>query len=151
MFFNVQIALWSISLFTNLQYIKSERQEVDPKTGLKVAWADRKISEYASKRVGAMAFNMALTREKLRQQKPEAERFWKHKPRVTIIHKSNVLSVTDGLFRETVRGVKEHNAEKYANVDMEEQLVDSMVYRMFREPEAFDVVVAPNLYGDIIR
>jgi homoisocitrate dehydrogenase len=151
MFFNVQIALWSISLFTNLQYIKSERQEVDPKTGLKVAWADRKISEYASKRVGAMAFNMALTREKLRQQKPEAERFWKHKPRVTIVHKSNVLSVTDGLWRETVRGVKEQNAEKYANVDMEEQLVDSMVYRMFREPEAFDVVVAPNLYGDIIR
>ncbi|CAM0135738.1 homoisocitrate dehydrogenase [Umbelopsis sp. WA50703] len=135
---------------TECLYIKSERQEVDPKTGLKVAWADRRISEYASKRIGTMAFNMALTRDKLRQQKPEAERFWKHKPRVTIVHKSNVLSVTDGLFRETVRGVKEQNAEKYANVDMEEQLVDSMVYRMFREPEAFDVVVAPNLYGDII-
>ena len=33
---------------------------------------------------------------------------------------------------------------------MDEQLVDSMVYRPFREPDAFDVVVAPNLYGDIL-
>ncbi len=56
---------------------------------------------------------------------------------MTIIHKSNVLSVTDGLFRETVRAVKESgpDAQRYAGVEMEEQLVDSMVYRMFREPE----------------
>ncbi|KAI8328741.1 hypothetical protein BC941DRAFT_363585 [Chlamydoabsidia padenii] len=135
---------------TECLYIKSERQEVDPATGLKVAYADRKISEYASKRAGAMAFNMALTRQQLREQKPLENRIWKHKPRVTIVHKSNVMSVTDGLWRETVRAVKEDNPEKYGGVDMEEQLVDSMVYRMFREPEAFDVVVAPNLYGDII-
>ena len=60
-----------------MQYIKSERQEVDPETGLKVAWADRKITEYASKRAGTMAFNMALTRQKLREQKPLDKRFWK--------------------------------------------------------------------------
>ncbi len=59
-------------------------------------------------------------------------------PKVTIIHKSNVLSVTDGLFRETVRAVKENNpvdAERYKDVVLEEQIVDSMVYRLFREPE----------------
>ncbi|CAO3636704.1 unnamed protein product [Mucor fragilis] len=127
----------------------NQREEVDA-NGLRVAWADRKISEYASQRIGKMAFNMALTREKLRSEVPLAKRFWQHNPRVTIVHKSNVLSITDGLWRETVRGVKEKNAELYKGVDMEEQLVDSMVYRMFREPEAFDVVVAPNLYGDII-
>ncbi|KAI8059577.1 hypothetical protein BC940DRAFT_338085 [Gongronella butleri] len=135
---------------TECLYIKSERQEIDPATGLKVAYADRKISEYASKRAGVMAFNMALTRQKLREQKPLEQRTWKKNPRVTIVHKSNVMSITDGLWRETVRAVKESNPEKYSTVDMEEQLVDSMVYRMFREPEAFDVVVAPNLYGDII-
>ncbi|KAI7865195.1 hypothetical protein BDF14DRAFT_1828177 [Spinellus fusiger] len=135
---------------TECLYIKSERIEKDPKTGLKVAYADRKISEEASRRVGTMAFNMALTRQTLREQVPTKDRFWKHNPRVTIVHKSNVLSITDGLWRETVRAVKENNATKYQSVDMEEQLVDSMVYRMFREPEAFDVVVAPNLYGDII-
>ncbi|ORX47797.1 Isocitrate/isopropylmalate dehydrogenase [Hesseltinella vesiculosa] len=135
---------------TECLYIKSERQEIDTATGLKVAYADRKISEYASKRVGTMAFNMALSRQKLREQKPMNQRFWKNNPRVTIVHKSNVMSITDGLWRETVRAVKENNSEQYGSVDMEEQLVDSMVYRMFREPETFDVVVAPNLYGDII-
>ncbi|KAG1140176.1 hypothetical protein G6F37_003024 [Rhizopus arrhizus] len=132
---------------TECLYIKSEREEVDPKTGLRVAFADRKITEFASKRAGKMAFNMALTRQQLREQIPLEKRFWKKNPKVTIVHKSNVLSITDGLWRESVRSVK---GPEYENVDMEEQLVDSMVYRMFREPEAFDVVVAPNLYGDIL-
>ncbi|ORE04221.1 Isocitrate/isopropylmalate dehydrogenase [Rhizopus microsporus var. microsporus] len=134
---------------TECLYIKSEREEVDPKTGLRVAYADRRITEFASQRAGKMAFNMALTRQQLREQIPIEKRFWKKNPRVTIVHKSNVLSITDGLWREVVRGVKTANKE-YDDVDMEEQLVDSMVYRMFREPEAFDVVVAPNLYGDIL-
>jgi hypothetical protein len=42
-----------------------------------VAYADRKISEYASKRAGTMAFNMALTRQQLREQKPLENRIWK--------------------------------------------------------------------------
>ncbi|KAF9293975.1 homoisocitrate dehydrogenase [Linnemannia elongata] len=134
---------------TECLYIKQERIETDA-NGLKVAYADRKISEYASRRAGQMAFNMALMRDKLRSSIPASERLWQGKPKVTIVHKSNVLSITDGLWRETVRCVKENNAALYAGVDMDEQLVDSMVYRMFREPEAFDVVVAPNLYGDII-
>ncbi|RXW25200.1 hypothetical protein EST38_g646 [Candolleomyces aberdarensis] len=68
---------------------------------------------------------------------------------LTIIHKSNVLSITDGLFRETVRGVPDATG-KYGDVTIAEQLVDSAVYRLFREPEIFDVMVAPNLYGDIL-
>lgn len=75
---------------------------------------------------------------------------------VTICHKSNVLSTTDGLFRTSVRGVYESDktanggAGRYEGIQLDEQLVDSMVYRLFREPHVFDVVVAPNLYGDII-
>jgi homoisocitrate dehydrogenase len=46
-----------------------------------------------------------------------------------------VLSATDGLFRETVRAVKENNLDRYNGIDLEEQIVDSMVYRLFREPE----------------
>lgn len=50
---------------------------------------------------------------------------------LTVIHKSNVLSVTDGLFRETVRGVPklEDVGGKYDSVEIAEQLVDSAVYR----------------------
>jgi isocitrate/isopropylmalate dehydrogenase len=59
---------------------------------------------------------------------------------------SNVLSVTDGLFRESCLIV----AKQYPHVTVEEQLVDSMVYKMFMNPQQYDVVVAPNLYGDIL-
>lgn len=53
------------------------------------------------------------------------------KPKVTIVHKSNVLSVTDGLFRETVRSVKESGEGKdlYKDVELDEQIVDSLVYK----------------------
>ncbi|CAG8566821.1 1230_t:CDS:2 [Ambispora leptoticha] len=134
---------------TECLYIKQERQEIDSSTGLKVAWADRKISEYASRRCGKKAFEMALARDKIRQDIPIEKRVWKGKPQVTVVHKSNIMSITDGLWRETIQNVKKEN-NKYDNVDLTEQLVDSMVYRLFREPHLFDVVVAPNLYGDII-
>ncbi|KAI8823347.1 uncharacterized protein EV422DRAFT_520652 [Fimicolochytrium jonesii] len=131
---------------TECLYIKSERIETAA-DGTKVAWADRKISEFASKRVGRMAFNLALKRAELRKARSGGAQTVP--PKVTVVHKSNVLSVTDGLFRESVLAVQSEKPE-YAAVKVEEQLVDSMVYRMFREPHVFDVAVAPNLYGDII-
>ena len=67
---------------------------------------------------------------------------------MTITHKSNVLSQTDGLFRETANAALA--APKYAHLAREEQIVDSMVYKLFRQPSAYDVIVAPNLYGDIL-
>ena len=54
---------------------------------------------------------------------------------VTIIHKSNVLSVTDGLFRESVRAVPAESEGRFDGVTVAEQLVDSAVYRLFREPQ----------------
>ena len=63
-------------------------------------------------------------------------------PLVTVTHKSNVLSQTDGLFRKTAMAVLAK--EKYSAIRAEEQIVDSMVYKIFRQPSAYDVVVAPN-------
>ncbi|ORY25635.1 putative isocitrate dehydrogenase [Naematelia encephala] len=136
---------------TECLYIKREELQTAA-DGTRIAFATRQISETASTRIGKMAFELALTRGKEREtaRNNGQEVLWKGKPKVTIVHKSNVLSVTDGLFRESVRAVKEGAAGRYDGIDMEEQLVDSMVYRMFREPEIFDVAVAPNLYGDII-
>ncbi|KIK08538.1 hypothetical protein K443DRAFT_562402 [Laccaria amethystina LaAM-08-1] len=120
---------------TECLYVKQEVQTVGEHG--KEARATRLITQRASQRIGQMAFELANSR-----------------PRklLTIIHKSNVLSITDGLFRETVRSVPtlpEANG-KYDQVTISEQLVDSAVYRLFREPEVFDVMVAPNLYGDIL-
>jgi homoisocitrate dehydrogenase len=120
---------------TECLYVKEENL-INTDTG-KEARATRLITERASRRIGQMAFETALARPR---------------NHLTIIHKSNVLSVTDGLFRETVRGVPRlHNSKgKYDGVTIYEQLVDSAVYRLFREPGIFDVMVAPNLYGDIL-
>ncbi|ODO05197.1 homoisocitrate dehydrogenase [Cryptococcus wingfieldii CBS 7118] len=136
---------------TECLYVKQE--EISGEGEDRVALATRKISARASSRIGRMAFDIAARRGQEREAARAAGKdvLWKGEPKVTIIHKSNVLSVTDGLFRETVRAVKEGaGGEKYNGVKLEEQIVDSMVYRMFREPEFFDVCVAPNLYGDII-
>ncbi|KAK9237797.1 hypothetical protein V1525DRAFT_402957 [Lipomyces kononenkoae] len=117
--------------------------------GSKVAEAIKRITERASYNIGKVAFDLAVQRGNSRALS-STPTLHSNGPIVTITHKSNVLSTTDGLFRETVRKVYEDNKDKYATVQVQEQIVDSMVYRMFREPEIFDVVVAPNLYGDIL-
>lgn len=75
-----------------------------------------------------MAFDIAVKRGETRAAKQARgeEVIWKKNPKVTIVHKSNVLSVTDGLFRESVHAVKAENPQ-YKGVDVDEQLVDSMV------------------------
>ncbi|TIC15411.1 putative isocitrate dehydrogenase [Wallemia mellicola] len=130
---------------TECLYIKKEELDRLP-DGTKVARATRQITQNASERIGKLAFEIALKRDKVRQSggsSPHSE------PSVWSIHKSNVLSVTDGLFRESIKAAHKSD-ERFDKVKLVEQLVDSFVYRMFREPQIFDVCVAPNLYGDII-
>ncbi|KAG5965572.1 homoisocitrate dehydrogenase [Claviceps arundinis] len=124
-------------------YVKEERTIEGPDG--KVAEAIKRISERASFRIAAMAGDIANRRHQLRQSGTPSI----HKgPTVTITHKSNVLSQTDGLFREASR--RALSSAKFAGVNVEEQIVDSMVYKLFRQPEYYDVIVAPNLYGDIL-
>lgn len=126
-------------------YVKEERSYDTPEG--RVAEAVKRISERASSRIATMAGDIALRRQKIHDAEPQAASR-PGGPMVTITHKSNVLSQTDGLFRETARKVLSQG--KFANVLAEEQIVDSMVYKLFRQPSYYDVIVAPNLYGDIL-
>lgn len=124
-------------------YVKEEKTYDGPEG--KIAEAIKRISQKASFRIANMAGEIALRRQKIR----EAGASSIHKsPLVTITHKSNVLSQTDGLFRSTAREALA--APTFSSVGVEEQIVDSMVYKLFRQPETYDVIVAPNLYGDIL-
>ncbi|EZG07784.1 hypothetical protein H106_03051 [Trichophyton rubrum CBS 735.88] len=125
-------------------YVKEEKTYDTPNG--KVAEAIKRISENASFRIGTMAGEIALRRQKIRQA--QSANTTTASPMVTITHKSNVLSQSDGLFRETCR--KALANEKFSGVNVEEQIVDSMVYKLFRQPSYYDVIVAPNLYGDIL-
>ncbi|KAL9589878.1 MAG: hypothetical protein Q9203_001333, partial [Teloschistes exilis] len=127
-------------------YVKEERTFDSPTGDGKIAEAIKRISEKASHRIATMAGEIALRRQKIRTS-GNVESIHK-RPQVTITHKSNVLSQTDGLFRETARAALAD--PKYAEVEVEEQIVDSMVYKLFRQPQTYDVIVAPNLYGDIL-
>ena len=66
--------------------------------------------------------------------------------KVTAIHKSNILKETDGLFREVFFEV----AKKYPEIEAEEMLVDTAAFTIVRSPEKLQVLVTPNLYGDIL-
>ncbi|KAI0193488.1 Isocitrate/isopropylmalate dehydrogenase [Astrocystis sublimbata] len=127
-------------------YVKEERTLEDAKYGGVYAEAIKRISTRASSRIATMAGEIALRRQNLREKGVASI----HKsPLVTITHKSNVLSQTDGLFRTCAKKALA-DARFAGKVGVEEQIVDSMVYKLFRQPGSYDVIVAPNLYGDIL-
>ncbi len=66
--------------------------------------------------------------------------------KVTAVHKANIMKCTDGLFLRVAREV----AEEYGDVEFEDRIVDNMCMQLVQKPELYDVLVLPNLYGDII-
>lgn len=66
--------------------------------------------------------------------------------KVTAVHKANIMKCTDGLFLECARKV----AQDYPDIQFEDRIVDNMCMQLVQKPEEYDVLVMPNLYGDII-
>lgn len=69
-----------------------------------------------------------------------------NRKKVTAIHKANIMKYTDGLFLEAFRDV----AKDYPEIETQEVIIDNMCMQLVIRPETFDVLVAPNLYGDIV-
>ena len=89
------------------------------------------ITEKASTRIGRFAFEYAK----------------KHgRKKVTSIHKVNIMKLSDGLFIGSVRAV----AREYPDIAYDEKIVDAACMHLVMKPEQFDVLVMPNLYGDIV-
>jgi isocitrate dehydrogenase (NAD+) len=66
--------------------------------------------------------------------------------KVTAVHKANIMKFTDGLFLEVAREV----ARSYSDIEFEDRIVDNMCMQLVQKPELYDVLVLPNLYGDIL-
>jgi isocitrate dehydrogenase (NAD+) len=66
--------------------------------------------------------------------------------KVTAVHKANIMKFTDGLFLEVAREV----AAKYPDIEFDDRIVDNMCMQLVQKPELYDVLVLPNLYGDIL-
>ena len=89
------------------------------------------ISESGSRRIVKYAFDYARAH---------------NRKKVTAVHKSNIMKFSDGLFLAASREV----AREYPDIEFEDVLVDALCMRLVRQPQLFDVLVLPNLYGDII-
>jgi isocitrate dehydrogenase (NAD+) len=89
------------------------------------------ISQTASRRIVKFAFEYA------RQN---------GRKKVTAVHKANILKFSDGLFLDTAREV----AKEYNDIEFNDMLIDAICMELVRKPRMFDVLVLPNLYGDII-
>ena len=66
--------------------------------------------------------------------------------KVTSVHKANIMKYTDGLWLEVSRQV----AKNYTDIEFEDRIVDNMCMQLIQKPELYDVLVLPNLYGDIL-
>lgn len=89
------------------------------------------ISETGSRRIVRFAFEYA--------------RAYRRK-KVTAIHKANIMKFSDGLFLAVAREV----AREYPDIEFQDALIDNVTMQIVRRPQQFDVLVAPNLYGDIV-
>ena len=99
------------------------------------AVAERVITRRASHRIGRKAVEI-LRAEKYR--------------RLTIVHKANILPLTDGLFLDTVRAVVQEMRHPDENWILDELLVDTTAYQLVSQPQTFGVLVTTNLFGDIL-
>jgi isocitrate dehydrogenase (NAD+) len=67
--------------------------------------------------------------------------------RITVLHKANIMKLTDGMFLEEARAV---HARDYPNIEYEETIVDAGSMRLVQDPSQFDILLCENLYGDIV-
>jgi isocitrate dehydrogenase (NAD+) len=100
---------------------------IRPQSGLSI----KPISIMGSERIARFAFEYA---------RKEGRR------KVTAVHKANIMKHTDGLFLRVCREV----AEQYPDIEFEDRIVDNMCMQLVQKPELYDVLLCPNLYGDIL-
>lgn len=108
-------------------YIGHEHTEDGGKTGI----AEKVITRHATERVSRLAYELAVS---------------VGRKKITIVHKANVLQQSDGLFRRVALEV----AGYYPEIKTDELYVDTAAYWMVKDPTRFDVILTPNLYGDIL-
>lgn len=98
----------------------------------KYAQAIKLTTREASERVSRFAFDYALH---------------EGRDKVTVVHKANILKEADGMFLDAARKV---SGDYRGEVELDEKIVDNMAMQLVLNPEEYDVLLAPNLYGDIL-
>jgi len=105
---------------------------IEHRVGRDAAESIKIITRGASERIARYAFEYALANRRRK---------------VTAVHKANIMKLSDGLFLESCRTVA---AEYEGRIEFEDRIVDNMCMQLVQKPDLYDVLVLPNLYGDIV-
>ncbi len=105
---------------------------IEHRVGRDAAESIKIITREASERIARFAFDYAVANGRRK---------------VTAVHKANIMKLSDGLFLESCRTVA---AEYDGRIEFEDRIVDNMCMQLVQKPELYDVLVLPNLYGDIV-
>jgi isocitrate dehydrogenase (NAD+) len=105
---------------------------IEHRVGKNAAESIKIITREASERIARFAFEYAVANGRRK---------------VTAVHKANIMKLSDGLFLESARTVA---AEYDGRIEFEDRIVDNMCMQLVQKPEQYDVLVLPNLYGDIV-
>jgi isocitrate dehydrogenase (NAD+) len=106
---------------------KHSKRQVTADSGISI----KPISVKGTERIFRFAFDYARVNKRRK---------------VTSVHKANIMKFTDGLWLETSRNV----AKEYPDIEFEDRIVDNMCMQLVQKPELYDILVLPNLYGDIL-
>jgi isocitrate dehydrogenase (NAD+) len=105
---------------------------IEHRVGRDAAESIKIITREASERIARFAFEYAVANGRRK---------------VTAVHKANIMKLSDGLFLESVRTIA---ADYEGRIEFEDRIVDNMCMQLVQKPELYDVLVLPNLYGDIV-
>jgi isocitrate dehydrogenase (NAD+) len=105
---------------------------IEHRVGRDAAESIKIITREASERIARFAFDHAVANGRRK---------------VTAVHKANIMKLSDGLFLESCRTVA---AQYDGRIEFEDRIVDNMCMQLVQKPELYDVLVLPNLYGDIV-
>jgi isocitrate dehydrogenase (NAD+) len=105
---------------------------IEHRVGRDAAESIKIITREASERIARFAFDYAVANGRRK---------------VTAVHKANIMKLSDGLFLESCRTVA---ADYAGRIEFEDRIVDNMCMQLVQKPELYDVLVLPNLYGDIV-
>jgi isocitrate dehydrogenase (NAD+) len=115
----------------NEKLVKFLAEELDSPVREGSGISIKPISEFGSERIVESAFDYAEQNGR---------------KKVTAAHKANIMKHTDGLFLDVARKV----AEKHPDIEFEDRIIDNLCNQLVSRPEEYDVIVLPNLYGDIV-
>jgi isocitrate dehydrogenase (NAD+) len=110
-----------------LKFVTETRGKVREDSGISL----KLISETGTRRIVKFAFDYARSN---------------NRRKVTAVHKANIMKFSDGLFLSVAREV----ARSYPEIEFNDVIIDNMCMQLVRNPRQFDVLVLPNLYGDIV-